>query len=431
MQQSLWHSTIQKKHHNLLQNDIKTDILIIGGGICGILCAYFLKQEGIDYILTEANEICSGNTGNTTAKITSQHGLIYHKLLSCSGKEKAALYLDANQNALNQYRKLAEKIDCNFEEKYAGVYSLDNRQIIEQETAALNQLGIPAVFSEHPALPFPVKGAVLFPGQAQFHPLKFLFRLSENLNIYEHTFIRKIDGHTAYTDHGNITADKIIVTSHFPFLNKRGSYFLKLYQSRSYVIALKDADNVNGMYIDADKNGLSFRNYKDLLLVGGGGGRTGRHHGNWQMLREFSSSAYPAAKEVSHWAAQDCISLDHIPYIGKYSANTPYLYTATGFNKWGMTTSMVAAMLLRDLVLERENPYQEIFSPSRSILKPQLFINGLESTVNLLTPSFRRCPHLGCALKWNPIEHSWDCPCHGSRFQTDGKLIDNPSVKNY
>lgn len=430
MFQSLWHATAKVQNHKTLQHNAKTDYLIIGGGICGILCAYFLQQEGVDYMLVEGNRVGGGNTGNTTAKITSQHGLIYDHLLQSIGKEKTVLYLEAHQKALEKYRELAKIIDCDFEEKYAGVYSCESQQSIEREIDALRSIGFPAEYADQLPLPFSIKGAVLFPKQAQFHPLKFLSEISKPLNIYEHTFVQKIDGHTVYTDRGIITAGKIIVATHFPFLNKRGSYFLKLYQSRSYAIALNNAADVNGIYIDADKKGLSFRNYGNLLILGDGGGRTGKQYENWKMLRNFAASAYPEAKEIYHWAAQDCISLDGVSYIGNYSRNTPDLYVASGFNKWGMTSSMAAAMILRDLVLGRENIYKEVFSPSRNILKPQLFLNAMEATGNLLFPSLKRCPHMGCALKWNPQEHTWDCPCHGSRFKEDGKLIDNPAVKD-
>lgn len=430
MRESVWCETQKMKSFESLDKDAETDVLIIGGGMCGVLCAYFLHQQGVNYMLVEGRRIGSGNTKNTTAKITSQHGLIYNKLVHSVGKEKAALYLETNEKAIEKYRRLAENIDCDFEEKQSGVYTCTNEKKIEEELNALHALGYDGKYRDKLPLPFDIKGAVIFKGQAQLHPLKFLSGIAENLNIYENTFVNKLDGHVAYTDKGKIRAEKIIVASHFPFLNKRGSYFLKLYQSRSYVIALKDAHDVNGMYIDAQKGGLSFRNYNDLLILGGGGGRTGKKHEGFDMLKSFAASAYPASSEIYRWAAQDCMSLDGIPYIGNYSRNTPYLYTATGFNKWGMSSSMVAAMLLCDLIMEKQNAWQELFSPSRNMLKPQLFINAKEATVNLLTPSFKRCPHLGCALKWNPIEHSFDCPCHGSRFEKDGRLTDNPATKD-
>jgi glycine/D-amino acid oxidase-like deaminating enzyme len=238
-----------------------------------------------------------------------------------------------------------------------------------------------------------------------------------------------MEGTTAITDHGRIQAEKVIVATHFPFLNRHGSYFLKLYQHRSYVLALENADFPGGMYIGSEENSLSLRAFGNQLLLGGGGHRTGKQGGGWKELSAFAARAYPQAQEIARWATQDCISLDGVPYIGQYSRNTPNLFVATGFNKWGMTGSMVAAKILTNLILEQENPWAEVFSPSRSILKPQLAINGSESVLNLLRPTVPRCPHMGCALKWNAAERSWDCTCHGSRFAEDGKLLNNPAQK--
>ena len=211
-------------------------------------------------------------------------------------------------------------------------------------------------------------------------------------------------------------------------LNRHGLYFLKLYQHRSYVLALKDAADVRGMYVDTADEGMSFRNAEGLLLVGGGGHRTGRKGGGWRELRDFARAHYPQAGIVCQWAAQDCMSLDGAPYIGQYSRKADGLYVLTGFNKWGMTGAMAGAMLLRDMILGHAPDWAAAFSPSRSVLHPQLWSNAAEVVVNLLTPTAPRCPHMGCALKYNPQEHSWDCPCHGSRFTEDGRLIDNPAA---
>lgn len=426
--ESLWEQTSRLPGFPAQNGDLNTDVLIIGGGLAGILCAWQLHRAGVPYVLTEAGTICSGITKNTTAKITSQHGLIYDKLISTFGIGQAKQYLAANEAALQVYRELCREIDCGFAEKAACTYALDDRRKIERELDALHKLDFPAEFADELPLPFPVAGAVLFPHQAQFHPLKFVSGIAKNLHIYEHTRVRELIGTTAVTDHGRIRAWKIIVTTHFPFLNKHGSYFLKLYQQRSYVIALNNAPDVDGMYLDEAQNGLSFRNYDNLLLIGGGGHRTGKKGGGWRQLWEFARRQIPQAEEQYRWATQDCMSLDGVPYIGPYSASTKDLYVATGFNKWGMTTSMVSAMILCDLVQGRKNQYAEIFSPSRSILHPQLAVNGFETITSLLTPTAKRCPHLGCALKWNPLEHTWDCSCHGSRFTKDGKLIDNPAT---
>jgi glycine/D-amino acid oxidase-like deaminating enzyme len=427
--ESVWSNSVNLPKFNTLNGDIKTDVLIIGGGMAGLLTAYFLQQKGIKYALVEGGTICSGTTKNTTAKITAQHGLIYDKIVSNS-VEKAKMYIDANNLALQKYSELCQNINCDYEIKSNYVYSRNDRAKLEKEIDALSKIGFNTDIIENLPLPIQTVGAVHFPNQAQFNPLKFISEISKNLNIYEHTFVKEIRNNIAITDKGRIRADTFIIATHFPFINKHGSYFLKLYQSRSYVIALENAADINGMYVDEIENGLSFRNYNNLLLVGGGDHRTGKEGGCWAELRKFAKQYYPQASEKFHWAAQDCMSLDGIPYIGHYSSRTANMLVATGFNKWGMSSSMVTAMILSDMVQGKKNPYQEVFSPSRSILKPQLFANAFEATVNLLTFSKKRCPHLGCALKWNRVERTWDCACHGSRFDENGKVIENPATGN-
>ena len=424
---SVWQDTARLHEFPQLENGIRTDVLIIGGGIAGILTAYLLSKSGVKYVLIEKERICSGTTHNTTAKITYQHSLNYHKILKSNGIEAARKYLLANKKAFEKYAELCKSINCDYEVKDNYVYSISGRKKLENEIDALRKIGYAAEFCENIDIPIKTSGAVKFSNQAQFNPLKFISAISEGLNVYENTFVREMVGNTAVTNHGKISADRVIAATHFPFINKHGSYFLKLYQHRSYIIALENAQNVDGMYVDENNAGLSFRNYNNLLLLGGGGHRTGQKGGNWNELRKFADKVYPGSSEKYFWAAQDCMSLDNIPYIGQYSKNTPNFYVASGFNKWGMTGAMTAAMILSDMILGKQNDYADVFNPSRSILKPQLLVNGFEATKNLLTFSKKRCPHLGCALKWNRAERSWDCPCHGSRFSENGKVLDNPA----
>ena len=425
---SVWKDDSKLPEFEKLRGDLKTDVLIIGGGMAGILCAYMLEKAGVDYALAEAETICAGITGNTTAKITSQHGLIYDKLVREFSVEQARMYLSANEAALAKYRELCADIDCGFETKDSYVYSLSDRNKLEKEMAALGKIGYPAELVEKLPLPLKTVGAVKFSAQAQFDPLRFVSSIAKGLSIYEHTKVLELIGTKARTENGEINANTVIVTTHFPFINKHGSYFLKMYQHRSCVIALENAQDVGGMYVDENNKGMSFRNYEDLLLLGGGGHRTGKQGGSWSELESFAERNYPEAAEKYRWATQDCMTLDGMPYVGYYSKNTPELLVATGFNKWGMSSAMVSATILTDMLLGRKNEYASLFSPSRSILRPQLAINALEAALNLLTPSKKRCPHLGCALKWNSQEHTWDCLCHGSRFTEDGKLIDNPAT---
>lgn len=426
---SVWTDNSHMPVFDSLKKDIKTDVLVIGGGIAGILCAHMLKEASIDYVLVESDTICNGITHNTTAKITFQHGLIYDKLMHRFGEEKAKMYLDANREAFQKFARLCQNMDCDYEIKSSFVYSLFDGNKIEREINTLNKIGLDAEYDSCQSLPFSVAGAVKFKDQAQFNPLKFLSVIAKDLTIYEHTKVQELVGTKANTNHGIITANRIIVTTHFPFINKHGSYFLKMYQHRSYVMALNKAPDLHGMYVDEAQKGMSFRNYKDLLLIGGGDHKTGRKGGNWEELRNFAVKHYPQSVEQYHWATQDCMTLDNIPYIGQYSSNSENIYTATGFNKWGMTSSMLSAMILLDLIKGNGSPYAAIFSPSRTILRPQLAINAFNAVTNLLTPTPKRCPHMGCALKWNANEHTWDCPCHGSRFKSNGELIDNPATR--
>ena len=473
---SIWNESCKFDKREELKGDIKTDVLVIGAGIAGILTGYLLKESGKEVVIIDKAEIASGNTRNTTAKITSQHDLIYNKLIQEFGEEKAKQYARANELAIRKYREIIEerKIECDFEELPAYIYSLKDTELIKKEVDAAKKLGIDAEFVEKINLPLEVKGAVKFNNQGQFNPLKFLEDISKELTIYENTRAIKIEENLVSTDKGNIVANYIVIATHYPIMNAPGYYFMKMHQERSYVIALENTDNIEGMYIDYDKEGYSFRNYKGLLLLGGISQRTGENEagGSYDKLRKVAKEIYPNSREKYHWSAQDCMTIDGIPYIGKYSDSTPNIYVATGFNKWGMTSSMVSAMIISDFILGKENNFSEIFSPKRFDLS--LSISNIAKDLSETTKNFiaqkvyipsseiehiknghagvveykgqkvgvyknkegkefivsTKCPHLGCELHWNADELTWDCPCHGSRFNYDGDLIDSPSVKD-
>ena len=278
--------------HSPKNTVVRTDVLIVGGGIAGILCAYKLKNAGVDCLLVEATDICGGVTRNTTAKITLQHGLIYDKMIHRFGVDKAQLYAKAQKTACEEYARICSNIDCDFEARDSYVYSLNNRKKIEKEVAALLRIGVKAEISKARELPFPVAGAARVKEQAQFHPLKFLFAIAKDLPIYEHTKVMELTPHRARTNHGTLSFQKLIIATHFPTLNKHGLYPLKLYQHRSYVLALKGAQILKGMYVDESDTGLSFRGYGDLLLLGGGGHRTGKQGGCWKELENFAKRYY-------------------------------------------------------------------------------------------------------------------------------------------
>ena len=429
---SIWSDTSVAPSFDKLRGDINCDVLVVGGGLAGLLCAYTLSNSGVDCVLAEAKRICAGITKNTTAKITSQHGFIYHKLIKRFGEDGARAYLLANERALEEYRELCRDIDCDFEEKDSYIYSLDDRSTIDRELLAARSIGAAADYVKELPLPFKTAGAVRFKNQAQFHPLKFAYGIAaRGLRIYENTKVRELMPGIAVTDGGRIKAKRIIIATHFPVLNKHGMYYMKLHQHRSYALGLAGvlhSEDDFGMYLDGSGNGLSFRKAGDVLILGGGGHRTGARGGGFSFLESEARKYYPKAEIEYRWAAQDCMTLDDVPYIGEYSSKTEGLFVATGFNKWGMSSSMVAARVLADRILGKKNPNAFVFSPSRSMLYPSLAVNLAKTLVNFLTPTAPRCPHLGCALKYNKEEHSWDCPCHGSRFTEDMQLIDNPAT---
>lgn len=426
----LWSQHAQAPQLARLEKDVSTDVLVIGGGMAGVLCARALTERGADCLLVEANRVGGGVTRGTTAVLTAQHDTLYSDMIRMFGAHTAKQYLDANLDAVSRFRKLSESIPCDFKDCPSVMYTSSDAETLRREADAVRGLGFPAEYVTETELPVSCAGAVKYPGMAQFHPLKFLYGAAEGLKIYENTPVRGIRDGVAYTDHGKIRAKKIIVAAHFPFINRRGLFFMKLYQLRSFVIALENAPVINATYVNYADEGMYFRRYGDLLLVGGGDHRPGCKTGGFGAVRSYIQSHFPDAKEKYAWAAQDCMSLDGVPYIGQYSPATPELLVATGFNEWGMTSSMAASQILADMVEEKENRFAEVFSPQRSMMHAQLFANLGTTLGDFVIPTVKRCPHLGCALRWNAAEHTWDCPCHGSRFDENGKILNNPATKD-
>lgn len=451
--ESLWRQQIEKIELNqdCLNGSIREshwDVVVVGAGITGILAAYYLQKQGKHVLIVEAKTIGSGQTERTTAKITSQHGLKYTELIKKVGEKKARLYAVANQQAISQYAGLIkdENIDCQFERTDAYLYSVSQKYILMEEVRAAEQFGICAEFVEKTELPFEVKGAVKFAEQAQFFPLEFIKSLSEKLNVLEHTLVTKIKDNWVITDRGILTADDIVIATHYPITDVPGFYFLRQHQERSYVLALTNTKPIKNMYYGIDENGLSFRQAGEYLLLGGSSHRTGQIYGKkrgektvcsgaYGYLRDMAKIYFPEAKEVTYWSAQDCMPHDGIPFIGRYSVFTPHLYVATGFQKWGMSTSMIAARMICDKICGEKNPYESLFTPQRLFVRAgseallkDMGISAVNLTKGLLGK--KRCSHLGCALVWNSETKSWDCPCHGSRFDEEGKILDNPAKKD-
>lgn len=492
---SYWVESTPKTNYPSLSENINTDVLIIGGGITGILIAYMLSNSNLSVSIVEADKMAMGVTANTTAKITSQHGLLYDYLLNSFGFDTAKGYLDSNEEAIRTVKDIIEKetIDCDFSSQDAYVYTCNksNVQRIVDEVSAVTSLGLKAEYVTECPLPFKIEAAIKFPNQAQFHPRKYLLSLLPILqkrcvNLFENSKVVDIkhvkDKYEVYVNGNKITTKYLVMASHYPIKNFPGMYFIKMYQDSSYAIGVEiEKDTFDGMYISCDTPSTSFRNIvqdngKKLLIIGGSGHKTGSTDVNiddsYINLENYIKSIYPKAKIKYKWMTEDCVSLDKIPYIGDFSNFLPNMYVATGYKKWGMTTSHVAAKIISDKILGIKNPYENIYTATR--LKPiknnKEFGNVLKQSayslaINKFSPpiiSYKElkndsggvvdykgeklgiykdkngkmfavipyCKHLGCELSWNNLEKTWDCPCHGSRYDYTGKIITEPTIES-
>lgn len=434
---TIWTKTSKLPAFSPLAQSVRAEVAVIGGGIAGILTAFFLKRAGKDVIVLEGNRVGSGQTAGTTAKITISHNLIYEKLFREAGEEKARKYVSANKRALKMYSRLVqeEQIDCDFRECSSYLYSLTDAEQIKREVEAAVHLGIEAEFTTKTELPFSVIGSICYQKQAAFHPLLFLKALAEQLVIYEHTKVTGVEEGKIYTDHGNVLADAVVFASHYPIMNTPGYYFARMHQERSYVLALKQAQPFEHLYLGVDPGeDFSFRNFREFTLFGGEGHRTGENEtgGQYKRLERRAKEYWRDCETIDRWSAQDCMTLDAIPYIGLYTGKNKKWYVETGFGKWGMTSSMAAALMITEQICQKESGNAAVFSPQRVPIRAlkAAAVEGAKSAKGLAAPGGIRCPHLGCKLTWNPEEETWDCPCHGSRFDKEGNLIDNPALKN-
>lgn len=489
--QSFWLASTPNIDYPTLQEDIKVEAAIIGGGITGILSAYMLNQKGVKIAVIESDRILQGTTGHTTAKITSQHGLIYGKVRNQISEELAGQYAEANESAIRTIEKIAKesKIECDFRPQSAYVYTLQDEYVdrIRDEANAASALGIKAAYLEEIALPFPIKAAVRFENQAQFHPRKFLLALAEEITnhggqIFEQSKVVDIEEDGNYvliTNRGKkVIAEKVIIASHYPCYNKAGLYFTRIYPERSYVVAVKAQETYpGGMYISAEEPGRSLRSQSsadgELIFVGGEHHKTGQGVDtatHYEKLAAFAKETFTVEDIPYRWSTQDCMTLDGLPYVGYFTSDTPNLYIATGFGKWGMTNSMASALILTDLIIQGESPWQDVYNPSRQTIAASarnFVVENINVAKNLIGGKIQplpedveikpgegkiieangqragayrdehgtlhvvdtTCTHMGCELSWNSAEKSWDCPCHGSRFSYEGAVIEGPALR--
>ena len=407
--ESIWRECSSKTSYPKLEENKQTEICIVGAGITGIVTAYELAEKGKKVILLDRDKCISGVTADTTAKVTSQHGLIYNYLINEFGKETAEKYLYANEDAIKRVKQIIDKnnIECDFEYKDAYVYTNDEKELekIQKEVEAVKSLNFNAEYCTETSLPFKVLGAIKFKNQAQFNIMKYLQSIlkvleNKNVEIFEQTKVvdvnKKNGKYNVITENSQcIEADYVVLATHYPIMNFPGFHFLKMYQDRSYVIAGKTKQQLpDGMYITSDSPVISFRTIKngdkELIAIGGSDHKTGDNttflDENYTQLENYAKTLYPDFQIKYKWSTQDCITLDKIPYIGEFSKMMPQIYIATGYKKWGMTTAHIAAQIITDKILGNKNEYEDIFSSLRfnPIKNHKEFGNMLKQTTYAL-----------------------------------------------
>ncbi|WP_082233230.1 FAD-dependent oxidoreductase [Halobacillus massiliensis] len=490
--QSLWRTT-EITSFPKLDKDIQTEVTVVGGGITGTTTAYMLVKQGFDVVLLEAGRLVEGTTGYTTAKISSQHDLIYANLKKSLGQEKARLYYEANQEGFDLIDTIRKelRIDCDFSYQDAFIYADTQKQekLIKKEVAAYQELNIKGGWTDEDELPYPTRSSAIISQQAQFHPVKYLqgmiqFLKEKNTPIYENSRAENIDkGHTPTVivrDGHRVESNHVVMASHYPFNDFEGVYFSRLHIERSYTIAVKTEDYVPaGMYLRAGSPKRSIRSALDekgdsLLLIGGEGHTSGQKENTnrcYENLLEFAKKYWKVTDVPYKWSSQDISTLDQVPYIGPVTETNSNVYVATGFSKWGMTNGTIAAKVITDQISKVSNKYEELFKPSRFNANKDIpnfafenldvakeFIKGKLNRKDHTVENIKRgeasivryngkkggaykdeegnvtvvdtsCTHMGCDVAWNNAENSWDCPCHGSRFTAEGEVIEGPAVK--
>ncbi|WP_163581943.1 FAD-dependent oxidoreductase [Gracilibacillus saliphilus] len=492
MHQPIWLDT-DIRRFSALNESLQTEVTIVGGGITGVLSAYLLSQNGIRVVLLERGRLLHGTTGHTTAKVTAQHGLIYHEILEHFGLENTQKYYQSQVEAIQFIKDTADhyQIPCQFDHQDAILYtnSEQNQQKLEEEAKAYHKLKITGDLKDSIPFSIPLKSALVMYDQAQFHPIDFLKVMIDKIldnggEIYEDTTAVDIDYQNKVivrtARNHNVLSDHVIIATQFPFYEGQAFYSTRMYPSRSYVLGLtSNQDYPGGMYLDIDQPKRSIRYVKNenetVWLLGGESHKTGQYHKEntdpYRDLQHFGSQYLDVKDWQYQWSTQDFTTLDKIPYVGSLNRRHPNVYVATGFRKWGMTNSVVAAHLLTDLIMDKDNPYKELYQPQRFHADPDVkkfisynsnvtkeFVKGkldVQNEQDDLEPetAVKRkrngqivgiykdkqnqvhavdttCTHLGCECNWNQAEKSWDCPCHGSRFSYDGTIIEGPATKH-
>jgi len=484
---SYWNATAQAPPFPPLAGDIHVDIAIVGGGIVGLTTARLLKDKGLRVAVVEARRVGRQVTGKSTAKVTSQHSVIYQTLEQKFGEQRARLYAEAQETALRKIEQLASEyaIDCDLEPQAAYAYTLDEQQVtkIEKEVEVAQRLGLPATLVRDTDLPFAVQAAVRFDHQAQFHPTKYVAGLARTLpgdgsHVLENSRVVDWEPTRLVTDNGTVTARHVVMATHLP-LGQIGGYYAQAYPQAEPVVVARINRQIAGMYISIDQPQSSLRTHRNAsgelyAIVAGQSfkpGHTDEERRSVSDIEQWLTENFDAGPIAYRWVNEDYSSMDNAPFIGWSTKLGEGYLVATGFNAWGITNGTAAGMILAELATGGESPWTEIFDATR--VKPiaggpKFIKENLEVAAHLVSGYLSRkpksfdelatgdaaimdidgkrlavfkdeagavhavsavCPHMGCIVGWNETDRTWDCPCHGSRFELSGEVIHGPATQ--
>lgn len=462
---------------------LDVDVAVIGGGIAGLTAALALKRAGRTVAVLEAARVGTGVTGNTTGKVTSLHRLAYTELAARHGEVAAATYGLANEAAIDHIAGVvaAEGIDCGFRRvaNYTYAESPSALALVREEAALAARLGLPGSFTRDVPLPFPVLGAVRFDGQAQIHALRYVQGLAaavhgEGSFVFEESPATGFrDGSPAVldTERGSVRARDIIVATNLPF-GDNGFYAGRCYAHRSYIVAARSpAAPLDATFVSVDEP------MRSILTVGvgdatyvlaGGEGHPAKDSVDsaerYGRLAAFARDRLGTGDIAFRWSTQDAMPADGLPYVGLLTPEARHVHVITGLRKWGLTNGTAAALILRDKLCGGDNPWASVFDSTRSASETRVAapadaepppaepgepapgdvapgegkvvdVQGSPVAVYVSPAGHVQsvsavCTHLGCTVEFNPADVTWDCPCHGSRFSTDGNVIQGPATRN-
>ena len=474
--ESCWIASAPKTDFPSLTGLHECDAVVVGARIVGLTAALTLCEAGKSVVVLEARRVGMQVTGRSTAKITTQHSLIYRYLIDAGGQDIAAAYADANRAAVERIRTWIETlgIACDYERKPAYAYTCDPQRVvsIREEAEAARILGFDAQILDRAPLPFPTAGALCFPDQAQFNPASYLVALAKAVEarggrIYEQSRARSFDqrdGWSIGTDQGSVKAEQVVIATNMTVKSPVG--YANRTQPRSHVamaFRLEDPAVVDGMFISIDDPTHSIRTGRDqdgtLLITLGPRFNTGQD-GNvaqrFRDLEQWTRAHLPAGEVAWRWCNEDYDTADRMPYVGQPDPKkAPGFFVAAGFNAWGISNGTAAGLLIAAEIATGSRPWGSLYDPTRPAPKDfhqsgdtqsliedvaqiapgegGVIVRGDEKIavwrddnghLHALSAS---CTHKGCTVTWNNADRTWDCPCHGSMFEANGTVVHGPA----